>query len=172
MGEGGAFRERGASCHIFTRGSAMADDFPRKKASTRIPLPQRRPSETRKLDRVGQSVFITIGYGADHLTPREIFYDAGYRSGSDMEALVSNLCIALSVMLQHEGVAAAALRKSMSQAFELRTGRVRPASIPGLLLDEISKPPEWAETLEQRIRDGAPQLDIFAEQPDGREDRS
>ncbi len=150
----------------------MADDFPRKKASTRIPLPPRRPSETRKLDWAGQSVFITIGYGADHLTPCEIFYNSGYRSGSDMAALVSDLCIALSVMLQHEGVTSGSLRKSMSQAFDLRTGRVMPASILGLLLDEISKPPDWAETLEQRMRDGAPQLDIFAEQPDGREDKS
>ncbi|WP_419738559.1 hypothetical protein [Ruegeria sp.] len=118
----------------------------------RIPLPDRRPGETRKLTWAGKTIFVTIGYGADHMTPLEIFYDSGYRSGSDMEALVSDLCIALSVMLQHEGVTAASLARSMSRAFDLRTGAEKPASILGLLLDELIRPPAWSAELANRLR--------------------
>ena len=119
----------------------------------RMPLPPRRPSETRKLSWAGNTVFVTIGYDADHMHAREIFYDGGYKSGSDMEALVSDLCIALSVMLQHEGISAATLRKSMSTAFELHTGQDHPASILGLLLCELERPPEWSAELANALRE-------------------
>lgn len=108
-------------------------------------LPNRRLSENRKLVRGGQSIYLTVGYGPDGLEPKEVFYADGYRSGSDMEALVSDLCIALSVFLQHEGVTVASLRKSMGQTFDLRTGDPMPASILGLILEELSRPPEWAD---------------------------
>ena len=115
--------------------------------SERIPLPPRRPSETRKLNWMGHSVFVTIGYDEEHARAREIFYDSGYKSGSDMEALVSDLCIALSVMLQHEGVTAARLARSMSTAFDLHTGEEKPVSILGLLLFELERPPAWSADL-------------------------
>ena len=72
-------------------------------AGPRRRLPSRRHSETRRLAWAGQTIHVTVGYD-DNLEPKEVFYSGGYRSGSDMEALVSDLCIALSVMLQHEGV--------------------------------------------------------------------
>ena len=118
----------------------------------RTPLPPRRPSETRKLQWAGQTVYVTIGYDEGHVHAREIFYDGGYRSGSDMEALVSDLCIALSVMLQHEGMTAASLAKSMSSEVELRTGREHPASILGLLLYELERPPAWSADLANALR--------------------
>ena len=118
----------------------------------RTPLPPRRPSETRKLQWAGQTVYVTIGYDEGHVHAREIFYDGGYRSGSDMETLVSDLCIALSVMLQHEGVTAASLAKSMSCAIELHTGREHPASILGLLLYELERPPTWSADLANALR--------------------
>ena len=80
-------------------------------------LPPRRRSEARRIEWVSplnpdgwpQKIYVTIGYDeADALTPREIFYDAGYKSGSDMETLLRDLCIVLSVLLQHEGVSASA----------------------------------------------------------------
>ena len=110
------------------------------QAGPRRRLPPRRHSETRRLAWAGQNVHVTVGYD-DSLAPREIFYSGGYRSGSDMEALVSDLCIALSVMLQHEGITAAALGRSMGAAFDLRTGEPMPASILGLLLEELARPP-------------------------------
>ena len=109
-------------------------------AGPRRRLPPRRHSETRRLAWAGQTIHVTVGYD-DRLQPKEIFYAGGYRSGSDMEALVSDLCIALSVMLQHDGVTAAALGKSMGETFDVRTGEPMPASILGLLLEELARPP-------------------------------
>lgn len=120
----------------------------------RIPLPSRRPNETRKLTWAGKTIFVTIGYDEKHQHPRELFYNGGYRSGSDMEALVSDLCIALSVMLQHEGVTAAGLANSMSTAVEIHTGAEKPASILGLLLFELQRPPHWSAELANALRSG------------------
>ena len=64
-----------------------------------------------------------------------------------MEVLVSDLCIALSVMLQQDGVTAASLAKSMSTAFDIRTGAEQPGSILGLLLHELERPPAWSAEL-------------------------
>ena len=122
-------------------------DLEAKSAGKRKRLPERRFSENRKLVRGGQSIYLTIGYGPDGLEPKEVFYADGYRSGSDMEALVSDLCIALSVFLQHEGVTVASLRKSMGTTFDVRTGDPMPASILGFILEEMSRPPEWAEAV-------------------------
>ncbi|MXX87995.1 MAG: hypothetical protein F4213_18775 [Boseongicola sp. SB0677_bin_26] len=116
-------------------------------AGARRRLPPRRHSETRRLAWAGNTIHVTVGYGPDGIEPREIFYSDGYCSGSDMQALVSDLCIALSVMLQHEGVTAATLRRSMGRAFDLRTGEPMPASVLGLLLEELSRPPEWADAV-------------------------
>ena len=120
-------------------------DLEAKPAGRRRRLPERRLSENRKLVRGGQTIYLTVGYGPDGLEPKEVFYADGYRSGSDMEALVSDLCIALSVVLQHEGVTVASLRKSMGRTFDVRTGDPMPASILGLILEELSRPPQWAE---------------------------
>ena len=113
----------------------------------RAPLPSRRPSITRKLHwppegdaRSSQSIYVTIGYDPKTAQPREIFYDSGYKSGSDMETLVSDLCIAISVFLQHEHITPDVLSKSMSQSFSFMTGKAAPASILGMLLDELRRP--------------------------------
>ena len=121
--------------------------------SKRTSLPTRRPNETRKLHWAGHSVFITIGYDKDHERAREIFYASGYKDGSDMEALVTDLCIALSVMLQHDDVTAVDLAKSMSTAFDLHTGKENPASILGLLLNELQRPPIWSAELANALQD-------------------
>ena len=120
-------------------------DLEAKAAGQRRRLPERRLSENRKLVRGGQTIYLTVGYGPDGLEPKEVFYADGYRSGSDMEALVSDLCIALSVVLQHEGVTVASLRKSMGLTFDVRTGEPMPASILGVILEELSRPPVWAD---------------------------
>lgn len=119
-------------------------------------LPNRRFSENRKLVWAGRTIYLTVGYGPDGLEPWEVFYADGYQSGSDMEALVSDLCIMLSVVLQIDGVTAAALRKSMGQTFDVRTGDPMPASILGLLLEELSRPPEWADDMARRAEKHGP----------------
>ena len=110
-------------------------------------LPNRRFCETRKLIWRDRTIYVNVGYGPDGLEPREVFYADGYRSGADMEALVSDLCIMLSVVLQHDGVTAATLRKSMGETFDLVTKDPMPASILGVLLEELSRPPVWASAL-------------------------
>ena len=119
------------------------------EAGPRHRPPARRHAETRRIRWKDQTVHISIGYDASGLEPVEIFYSAGYRSGADMETLVSDLCIALSVMIQHEGITAARLCKSMSTAFDLRTGKREPGSILGLLLTELERPPAWADAVKR-----------------------
>ena len=82
-----------------------------------------------------------------------------------MAALVADLCIALSVILQHRGVTAAALCRSMGETFELRTGRPEPASILGLLLGELSRPPDWAGRLPEPAPGDAAGGDVTAWDP-------
>ena len=123
------------------------DDASLNSARRRAHLPPRRPSETRRLQWAGRTIFVTVGYDPADGAPKEIFYAGGYRGGSDMEVLVSDLCIALSVMLQHEGVSVATLGKSMSETFDILTGESAPASVLGVLLDELSRPPGFAGLL-------------------------
>lgn len=122
-------------------------DLEAKSAGKRRRLPERRPSETRRLAWAGRTIFVTVGYDPSDGAPKEIFYAGGYRGGSDMEILVSDLCIALSVMLQHEAVTAETLGKSMSETFDLLTGDPAPASVLGVLLDELSRPPGFTGLL-------------------------
>ena len=119
-------------------------------------LPSRRRSEARRIEWVSplnpdgwpQKIYITIGYDeADALTPREIFYDAGYKSGSDMETLLRDLCIVISVLLQHDGVSIGGFMGSISREVNLRTDLVEMGSIVGVLLKELNTPPQWMDEL-------------------------
>lgn len=126
-----------------------------KCAGTRVAPPNRRRSESRKIrwcppsrpDAPETKLFITIGYAEDGLRPIEIFYDSGYRSGSDLETLVSDICIVLSVFLQHEDVQIDALTRSLARETDIRTGRVGFDSLIGVLLEELKRPPQWAAAL-------------------------
>ena len=124
-----------------------------QQIGTRQKLAARRRSETRKIAWVSpanqngwpQTIYITIGFDAHGITPREIFYDSGYKSGSDMEALISDVCILLSIVLQHDGVNLEAFSKSLSSETNERTKAEDMGSIVGVLIKELKKPPEWAE---------------------------
>ena len=126
-----------------------------RKAGARVKPAPRRLSETRKLswtppnnpDAAQTTIFVTISFDASGLRPLDIFYDSGYRSGSDLEALVSDICIIMSVFLQHEDIDLATFTKSVSTGMDHRFGTERAASIVGVLLDELQKPPLWADAL-------------------------
>ena len=122
----------------------------------RKPLNSRRPSEARRIEWISplnpdgwpQKIYVTIGYDeADALTPREIFYDAGYKSGSDMETLLRDLCITLSVLLQHDGVDLNVFMSSISREVNMRTDQAEMGSIVGVLLKELNTPHQWASEL-------------------------
>ena len=53
--------------------------------ATVLDLERRSPPRSRR-----GAIHVTVGYDTDSLEPKEIFYSGGYRSGSDMEALVSD----------------------------------------------------------------------------------
>ncbi len=131
----------------------IASDQPR--AGKRVKPPSRRLSETRKItwqppnnpDAPETTIYVTIGYHEDGLTPLDIFYDSGYRSGSDREAEISDVCIILSVFLQHSGIDLSGFINSVSQVTDLRKDEDAYGSLIGVFLDELQKPPKWAEML-------------------------
>ena len=126
---------------------------PTQNAGQRVTLPNRRRSETRKVswrspnnvDGPETKIHVTIGYADDGLRPVEIFYDAGYRTGSDMEVTVSEACILISKYIQHENISIDTFLRSLAEEKDLRTGSVGFASVFGVLLDQLNTPPAWAE---------------------------
>lgn len=131
-------------------------------------LPPRRRSESRALEwrpplntnAPLSDIHITISYDEDGLTPREIFYDGGYKSGSDLEALASEICIVLSIFLQHRDVDIARFAKSMTQDLDLRLGRASCASLVGLFIEELQVPPLWERQLREAREAIEPRLDL------------
>lgn len=131
-------------------------------------LPSRRFSESRALEwrpplntnAPLSDIHITISYDDDGITPREIFYDGGYKSGSDLEALASEICIVLSIFLQHRDVDISQFAKSLTQDLDLRLGRQTWASLVGLFIAELQEPPTWERQLQELRATVEPQLDF------------
>lgn len=94
------------------------------------------------------SLFLTIGFDPDTGRPSEVFYAEGFRSGSDLEFLVVDACIVISVALQ-SGIPAKDLSKSLSRR-ELPDGSFTHASILALILKTVE---EVAEEFAEVKRD-------------------
>ena len=112
---------------------------------TRTPLPNRRLAETRRVETPqGHTAFVTIGYDpAAPLKPRELFYSGGFRSGSDLEYHLHDLCVLISLLLQHD-VAASYLAHSISRKTAALGGEEY-ASLAGWLVEAVRTPPAWAD---------------------------
>ena len=93
-------------------------------------LPNRRPNRTVDLDFGGRHYAVGIGFFPDG-RPGEVFA-TGVQIGSNMDAILDDACVALSLLLQH-GVQPAAISKSMSR---VRDGKA--ASAIGALADLIA----------------------------------
>ena len=119
------------------------DPPPRIEPTARDRLPDRRLSETRRIaHRSGDGrethVFVTIGYAAsDPGRPREVFYDAGFRSGADLAFLVQDAAVLVSLLLQH-GVSPERIGRSLAASAE-----GGPASLIGAMAAELADPPQW-----------------------------
>ena len=100
---------------------------------TRNRLPNRRPNETTTLVFGGMSFAVTIGFFPANDRPGEVFA-SGAKSGCDLDYLLDDACVALSLLLQH-GVQPAALAKSMGRSGD----GVTPASIIGALADRLAE---------------------------------
>ncbi|WP_170565890.1 TSCPD domain-containing protein [Ruegeria atlantica] len=107
-------------------------------------LPNRRLVETRRVETAfGQTAFISVGYDpAEPLRPREVFYSAGLKSGSDLEFLLHDMCVLVSKLLQC-GMPPEDVAKSLSRQ-ETAIGDITHASLFGWILDAVCVPPEWA----------------------------
>jgi hypothetical protein len=112
----------------------------RKTPTTRHKLPERRLAETRKICTPdGQTFYLSIGFDpTDASRPREIFYSAGFRSGSQLEFQVQDACVLISLLLQH-GFRPADIGKSLARV-ETGTGEITHASITGLIVAELDRP--------------------------------
>ena len=97
-------------------------------------LPDRRPNETFDLQFDGVPYAVTIGYFSDG-RPGEVF-SHGAKVGSNLDALLNDACVALSILLQ-SGVEPGQLSHSMGSLGGSR-GR---ASVIGVLADLLAATP-------------------------------
>jgi hypothetical protein len=79
----------------------------------RVFLPQRRPSVTRAVTIADRPVAVTVGFYLDG-RPGEVFAD-GPKEGSQMQAVLSDACVLVSIALQH-GLPPAALAQSLGRS--------------------------------------------------------
>jgi hypothetical protein len=114
--------------------------MPKYKATPdpRHVLPTRRLAENRKVTTPeGHTVHLSIGYDPDEPDrPREVFYSAGFKSGSQLEFQIQDACVMFSLLLQH-GLLPEDVAKSLSRT-EQPDGSMAYASIVGLIADELT----------------------------------
>ncbi len=112
------------------------DDY-RDQPEPRYDLPTRRLTETRKITTVhGHTVYLSLGYDPrDPNRPREIFYSAGFKSGSQLEFMVQDACVLISLLLQN-GHMPADIAKSLSRVEQPDTSFAH-GSIVGLITEEL-----------------------------------
>ncbi|WP_299969340.1 hypothetical protein [uncultured Roseobacter sp.] len=109
----------------------------RDKPTPRHDLPARRLTETRKVTtRDGHTVHLSVGFDPhEDGRPREVFYSAGFKSGSALEFQIQDSCVLISLLLQH-GFRPEQISKSLARV-ELPDGGLSYASTTGLIADEL-----------------------------------
>ncbi|GGX72418.1 hypothetical protein GCM10007385_46490 [Tateyamaria omphalii] len=100
-------------------------------------LPGRRPSETLTIETPdGHTIHLSVGYDPkEDGRPREVFYSAGFRSGSALEFQIQDACVLISLLLQH-GHRPEDIAKSLARA-EQPDGTMAYASVTGLIANEL-----------------------------------
>ncbi len=96
-------------------------------------LPTRRPSETVTIEHGGAQFDVTLGFFPDDLVG-EVFA-GGAKSGSELDGLLDDSAILISLLLQN-GIKPAALAKTMGR---LGDGH-QPASVIGAIVDLLAAP--------------------------------
>jgi len=96
-------------------------------------LPDRRPNVTSVLAYEGRAYSVTLGFDVLNHCVGEVFTH-GAKVGSNMDAILDDACIAISLLLQH-GVEPASLASSMGRLGDGKT----PASIIGALADLLAR---------------------------------
>lgn len=100
---------------------------------TRANLPTRRPNVTRAVDWDGHSFTVTVGFDPATGKTSEVFADT--LKGGQMQATLSDVCIVISIALQH-GVTPGELTKTMGETPVLwgEEGQTQPASPLGAVM--------------------------------------
>lgn len=108
-------------------------------------LPNRRIQESRKLvTPTGHTVHLSVGYHPRNPeSPAEVFYSGGLKEGSDLEFQMQDICVLISLLLQHQ-MPPVEITKSLSRR-ERAVGGMEYASLVGWVVDEIRKPPSWVD---------------------------
>ena len=109
------------------------------KPDPRHTLPKRRLTETRRIETPdGHTIHLSVGYDPNEDgRPREVFYSAGFKSGSALEFQIQDACVLISILLQH-GHRPDEIAKSLART-ERPDGAIAYASITGLIADELVK---------------------------------
>ena len=114
------------------------DDY-KSTPDPRHVLPTRRLTETRRIEtRDGNKIYLSVGFDPNAPDrPREVFYSAGFKSGSQLEFQIQDDCVLISLLLQH-GLTSEDVAKSLARD-EQPDGSMARASIVGLIVDELSQ---------------------------------
>lgn len=103
-------------------------------------LPNRRLSDTLKLKTLdGITVHLSIGFDPTEINrPREVFYSSGFRSGTQLEFLIQDACVLISILLQH-GHKPEDICKSLSSVEKPDAdGEIAYASIIGMIAEALN----------------------------------
>ena len=113
-------------------------------------MPPRRLTETRHVaTREGHTICLSIGFDPEEPDrPREVFYLAGFKSGSQLEFQVQDACVLVSLLLQL-GLRPADVAKSLSRD-EQPDGSMPYASHIGLIVEELAHPRSSGRTRRKR----------------------
>lgn len=99
-------------------------------------LPSRRPSETRKIDAFGRSLFVSAGFDPATGMVSEVFF-GGSKDGSAMDSIMGDVAVVISVALQY-GVPVEALARSIAR---IPLAPLRPQDLDGRPVDTIPASP-------------------------------
>jgi hypothetical protein len=112
------------------------DDY-KNTPGPRHVLPTLRLTETRRIETCdGQTIYLSVGFDpCDPERPREVFYSAGFKSGSQLEIQIQDDCVLLSFLMQY-GLRPEDVAKSLARN-EQPDGSMARASIIGLIVDEV-----------------------------------
>ncbi|WP_299682542.1 hypothetical protein [uncultured Roseobacter sp.] len=108
------------------------------KPDPRHHLPGRRLTETRRFETPeGHTIHLSVGFDPNEDgRPREVFYSAGFKSGSALEFQIQDACVLISLLLQH-GHRPENITKSLART-EQPDGSITYASITGLIAAELA----------------------------------
>jgi len=105
-------------------------------------LPPRRLADTIKITTEdGHFIYLTIGTDPDDpLRPREVFYAGGFKSGAQAEFQIQDVCVLISLLLQH-GHRPEEIGRSLSRD-ERPQGDATFGSIVGIIIEELGRDAE------------------------------